>query len=216
MKKQELLNIIFDLPNALREQLADEIYQSIDSSESGLNADWIVEANHLMRKFENIPPPLPDDMSPAEETENSPDDDGDSRMKTLFDLIEKIHLHCTLRARTKSFKEGDGIPVNQVKREIKERRKQREKLLGGLKTSSGPVPDVSAVSPLDNFKLELTFESGEQRIFDLKPLRKGIFSELQDPDYFSWAGTHRGGIRWPYGETLYSNILYTNSIPKDK
>lgn len=214
MNKQDLLDTILDLPTALREQLADEIYQSLDPSEPGLNADWIVEANHLMRKLENTPPALPEDLSSA--VEDTAEDPEDNQTDTIFELVDEIRLHCTLRARTKSFKERDGIPGDQVRQEIKERRKQREKLLGKLEVSTGPVPDVVAVEPLDDFKLELTFKSGGQRIFNLKPLRKGIFSELQDPDYFSWVRVHWGGIRWPYGETLYPNILYTNSVPKNE
>jgi hypothetical protein len=38
---------------------------------------------------------------------------------------------------------------------------------------------VTAVSPLNNYMLLLTFENGEQRRFDMKPyLDKGIFSEI--------------------------------------
>jgi len=213
MKKQDILNKINDLPVAMREQLADEIYQDLDSSDSSLNSDWIVEANHLMRKLENTPPSIPEEY--LEETEKTRGDlKEDSQTETLWDLIDEIRLHCTLRARTKSPKE-EYIPGDQVFGELKERSQQREKLLGDLKVSSGPVPDVVAVEPLDDFKLQLTFEGGEQRIFDLKPYRKGVFSELQDPDYFSWVRLHWGGIRWPYGEQLYSIILYPNSIPEN-
>src|SRR5690625_1598893 len=216
MTKNELLDIILDLPANMREQLADEIYQSVDSAESGLNADWIVEANHLMRKFEDIPPPMPEEESSPKENEAPPEASEDNQAETLFELIDNLHLHCTIRARTKSLSEEEGIPSEEAFREIRKRQEQREELLGDLEVPSGSVPDVTAVRPLDDFKLHLTFENGEQRIFDVKPYRKGIFSGLQDPEYFSWARTRWGGVRWPNRELLGAKRLYHNSVSVDE
>ena len=45
---------------------------------------------------------------------------------------------------------------------------------------------VKEVKPLDGYKLLLTFENGEERIFDMKPyLEKGIFKELKDKSLFN-------------------------------
>lgn len=137
-------------------------------------------------------------------------------MNTLFELIDELRLHCTLRARTKSSTEDDGIPSKEVFREIQKRREQREELLGDLDTPSGPVPDVTVVEPLDDFKLHLTFAGGEQRIFDVKPYRKGIFSGLQEPEYFSWVWIRWGDILWPNREHLGARVLYHNSVSTDK
>ncbi|GMO58462.1 MAG: hypothetical protein Ta2A_03960 [Treponemataceae bacterium] len=44
---------------------------------------------------------------------------------------------------------------------------------------------VSKVQPLHDYKLELTFENNETRIFDVKPyLNTGLFTTLQD-EFFS-------------------------------
>ncbi|MDO8952131.1 MAG: DUF2442 domain-containing protein [Draconibacterium sp.] len=41
-------------------------------------------------------------------------------------------------------------------------------------------PRVQKVKPLDDFKLLIVFENGEERIFDVTPfLDKGIFTELR-------------------------------------
>ena len=44
---------------------------------------------------------------------------------------------------------------------------------------------VTAVKALDDYQLELCFNTGETRVFDVRPyLNKGIFTELRDPSYF--------------------------------
>ena len=216
MEKEKLLDIILDLPANMREQLAEEIYQSLDSAGSNLNSGWIVEANHRMQQLEDIPPPMPADESSHEETEISPEDSEDNPLETLLDLIDEVRLHCIIQARTKSLSGQEGIPGEQVFRKIRERRARREELLGDLDTPSGPVPDVIDVRALDDFKLHLTFENEEQRIFDIKPHREGIFSGLQDPEYFSWVKVRWGNIRWPNSESLGSRELYHNSLTVDK
>ena len=43
-------------------------------------------------------------------------------------------------------------------------------------------PRVKSVRPLDNFELEVSFENGESRRFDVKPyLGRGIFVRLRPP-----------------------------------
>ena len=44
---------------------------------------------------------------------------------------------------------------------------------------------VKEVKPIDNYKLILTFENNEVKIFDMIPyLDKGIFQELKDENLF--------------------------------
>jgi len=44
---------------------------------------------------------------------------------------------------------------------------------------------VTAVKVLNDYPLELSFNTGETRMFDVGPyLNKGIFTELRDPSYF--------------------------------
>ena len=40
-------------------------------------------------------------------------------------------------------------------------------------------PYVEHVRPLDDYRLEVTFENGERRVFDVKPyLQRGVFDTL--------------------------------------
>lgn len=72
-------------------------------------------------------------------------------------------------------------------------------------------PDVTAVEPLEDWKLHLTFENGEERIFDMKPYRYGVFARLEEPDYFARVRIVDGSICWPHGQDLYCGMLYKNS-----
>ena len=73
---------------------------------------------------------------------------------------------------------------------------------------------VINVDPLDEYKLELTFENNEKRIFNLKPyLDTGIFSELVDQNLFKSVFVSYDTIEWKNGADLDPEILYEKSIP---
>jgi hypothetical protein len=72
-------------------------------------------------------------------------------------------------------------------------------------------PDVTAVEPLEDWKLHLTFENGEERIFDMKPYRYGVFARLDDPEYFMRVRVRWGAITWPHDQDLSPGMLYKNS-----
>lgn len=73
-------------------------------------------------------------------------------------------------------------------------------------------PRVSKVKPLSNYQLELTFNTDEVRIFDVKPyLNKGIFKELKEPDIFYQVRESLGSILWPNGQDFCPDILYEES-----
>ena len=75
-------------------------------------------------------------------------------------------------------------------------------------------PQVKQVRPLENYQLELTFENGEQRIFDAQPyLRKGVFIRLQDRDAFRAAHVVAGSVEWPGELDLSYDTLYLESRP---
>ncbi len=70
------------------------------------------------------------------------------------------------------------------------------------------------VTPLDNYKLELTFENKEKRIFDFVPyLKTGIFSELSDKNLFKSVFVSFDTIEWKNGADLDPEILYEESYP---
>lgn len=73
-------------------------------------------------------------------------------------------------------------------------------------------PKVTAVEPLDDWKLKLTFEGGEERLFDMKSYRYGVFERLEDPDYFKRVRVSRGCLEWPHLEqALHYDMLYHES-----
>jgi hypothetical protein len=72
-------------------------------------------------------------------------------------------------------------------------------------------PFVEKVEPLEDWKLRLTFENGEERLFDMKPYRFGVFAELEDPNYFKRVRVSRGSIAWPHGQALAYDMLHYKS-----
>jgi hypothetical protein len=74
---------------------------------------------------------------------------------------------------------------------------------------------VTGVKPLDNYRLELTFNNGETRLFDVGPyLEKGIFTELRDPSYFRSVRLAFGSIAWPNEQDFGPESLYVESQPR--
>jgi len=75
-------------------------------------------------------------------------------------------------------------------------------------------PYVSQVQALDGYRLELLFENGERRVFDLKPyLHRGVFVRLQPPAIFRAARVVAGSVEWPGGLDLSYDTLYLESHP---
>lgn len=83
-----------------------------------------------------------------------------------------------------------------------------EKIIKGPKKLA---PKVTQVKPLDDWKLHLTFENGEEKIFDMKPYRYGVFARLEDPEYFKRVRVRWGAISWPHDQDLSPGMLYKNS-----
>lgn len=74
-------------------------------------------------------------------------------------------------------------------------------------------PKVKHVEPKENYQLLLTFENGEERIFDAKPYLKNFFSELEDLSNFNKVFVEEGSIAWPHGQDLAYDMLYFKSEP---
>lgn len=73
---------------------------------------------------------------------------------------------------------------------------------------------VKQVKPLEDFKLLLTFENGEARIFDMNPyLEKGIFKELKDIQLFNSVKVSFDSIEWQNEADMDPEMLYEDSIP---
>ena len=77
-------------------------------------------------------------------------------------------------------------------------------------------PRVSKVKALENYSLELVFDNGEIKIFDVSPyLNLGIFKELQDKSFFKLVEPFMGSIRWPHDQDFCPDSLYEESYSKN-
>ena len=75
-------------------------------------------------------------------------------------------------------------------------------------------PHVKSVHPLDDYELEVSFENGEFRRFDVKPyLGRGIFVRLRDLAIFRGVRVIAGSIEWPGGLDLSYDTLYVDGQP---
>ncbi|HPO15164.1 MAG TPA: DUF2442 domain-containing protein [Candidatus Hydrogenedentes bacterium] len=76
---------------------------------------------------------------------------------------------------------------------------------------------IKAVQPLPEFRLLLTFENGEQRVFDLTPyLDTGVFKALRDENTFKDVRISFDTVEWPNGADLCPETLYTESLPLEE
>jgi hypothetical protein len=76
-------------------------------------------------------------------------------------------------------------------------------------------PRVSTVLPIEDFRLLLTFNTGERRIFDAKPLFSvDVFKPLQSKLFFESVRAAYGSILWPNDIDYCPDTLYAESVPK--
>ena len=75
-------------------------------------------------------------------------------------------------------------------------------------------PKAVAVAPLENYRLSVCFDNGEQRIFDVKPYLHGEwFSELLDKSVFKTVKVEGLSVAWADGQDIAPDCLYKNSVP---
>ena len=74
-------------------------------------------------------------------------------------------------------------------------------------------PKAIDVNVLKDFELELLFDNGEKRIFDVKPYFKfKVFKELQENiDLFKTVKVSGLSIEWKNGADICPDELYNNS-----
>jgi len=74
------------------------------------------------------------------------------------------------------------------------------------------MESVTRVKVCTDYHLELTFDTGETRVFDACPyLDKGVFSQLKDPALFSQAFVAFGTVCWPGNLDIAPETLYDRS-----
>ncbi|MBO6177565.1 MAG: DUF2442 domain-containing protein [Selenomonadaceae bacterium] len=72
----------------------------------------------------------------------------------------------------------------------------------------------TAVSPLPDYKLLLTFSTGEKKIFDVTPyLSMPFFASLNDKAIFQRVFVNEYTVEWANGRDIAPHELYDNSIP---
>jgi len=74
-------------------------------------------------------------------------------------------------------------------------------------------PQVIAVEPQSDYKLLITFNNKEIRVFDMKPYidRSNFFKQLEDEEYFKTVRVSLGSIQWKNGQDLSPYTLYSKS-----
>jgi len=73
------------------------------------------------------------------------------------------------------------------------------------------------VKTFPGYKLCITFDGGEKRIFDMKPyLEDRYFAPLKEVSKFERARISPVTVEWDGGIDICPDELYCNSIPFDK
>ncbi len=76
------------------------------------------------------------------------------------------------------------------------------------------MESVAKVVPRDDFCLELWFNSGDHRIFDVRPyLNKGVFTQLQSLELFKQAFVALDTVCWPGNLDIAPETLFDRSVP---
>ena len=72
-------------------------------------------------------------------------------------------------------------------------------------------PALTSVTALAPLTLRLTYETGEEKLFDVSPYADGPwYGELRNPSYFRAVRLLPGGtgIEWPHGQDIAPHELY--------
>lgn len=76
-------------------------------------------------------------------------------------------------------------------------------------------PRVKKVSAENNFCLILSFENGEEKIFDVKPfLDFEVYRALKDETFFRLARPSFGTVSWNDEIDFDPDRLYLDSVPR--
>ncbi|MFH1077136.1 MAG: DUF2442 domain-containing protein [Pseudomonadota bacterium] len=75
-------------------------------------------------------------------------------------------------------------------------------------------PSICEVTPNKDFSLSVVLDTGEKRLFDMKPyLNFGVFKRIQDYDKFKRVKVVFDTVEWDDGVDLDPEFIYTKSEP---
>lgn len=76
------------------------------------------------------------------------------------------------------------------------------------------TPKLKRVKALDNYQIELIYETGEVKIYDMMNLIKTckFYNNLKDEKYFKNIKIFGLSIQWENGEDIAPETLYEDSI----
>ena len=78
------------------------------------------------------------------------------------------------------------------------------------------TPSAVKVKPLEGYRLFVTFDNGEEKIYDANPLiRGGWFGQLGNMDVFKTVHIAGISVEWEDGQDICPDDLYFNSIPAE-
>ncbi len=84
----------------------------------------------------------------------------------------------------------------------------------GINRPFSLCPRVLHVRPLEDYMLEISFNTGETGYFNVSPyLERDEFQELKDPDFFKKAHQEHGAVVWDKTLVIDPETLYKNSKP---
>ena len=76
-------------------------------------------------------------------------------------------------------------------------------------------PRPKKVQVLPNYKLEILFDNGEEKIYNMKKnLKEKFYQKLKDFDYFNTVKVSGITLEWKDGEDIDPDDLYNNSVKK--
>ncbi len=78
-------------------------------------------------------------------------------------------------------------------------------------------PKPIDVKPLKNYRILVTFETGEIKIFDVTPYISGDwFGKLKETEYFNTVHIHNNIVTWAGEQDIAPHELYEFSIPQNE
>ncbi|MDR2592111.1 MAG: DUF2442 domain-containing protein [Chitinispirillales bacterium] len=74
-------------------------------------------------------------------------------------------------------------------------------------------PKIVDVKPLSDYKLLLTYETDELKVFDVAPYISGDwFGKLKDFQYFNTVRANGNTVEWKGGQDIAPHELYEHSV----